>query len=108
MGANPRPEFDYDRLSEPALVALAKAHDEGAFRQIMTRFNQRLFRIARAVIRDDVEAEDVLQEAYTRAFVNLDRYRGESALFTWLAAIALNEARGRLRRRRNFADLDEV
>jgi len=71
----------------------------------MTRCNQRLFRIARAVIGNDTEAEDVLQEAYLRAFSALDGFRGESGVFTWLAAIVLNEARGRLRRRKRTVDM---
>lgn len=103
-----QPASAYESLSEARLVALARAGDAGAFRQIMTRFNQRLFRIARSVIRDDAEAEDVLQEAYTRAFSGFSAFRGDSGLFTWLVSITLNEARGRLRRRRPMVDLHEI
>jgi RNA polymerase sigma-70 factor (ECF subfamily) len=74
----------------------------------MTRSNQRLFRVARGVTRDESEAEDVLQEAYTRAFAKLETFRGESSLLTWLTRITLNEARGRLRKRRNTIDLDRL
>ncbi|GGF04425.1 RNA polymerase sigma factor [Aliidongia dinghuensis] len=92
--------LDYAGLEEDALLALAKAGDRETFRVIMTRSNQRLFRIARAIVGNDDEAEDVLQEAYLRAFANIAGFRGGSSLLTWLGAITLNEARGRLRRRR--------
>jgi RNA polymerase sigma-70 factor, ECF subfamily len=100
--------LDYGALAEGELVRLAQAGDHGAFRAIMQRCNQRLFRIARSVVRDDDEAEDVLQEAYTRAFAALGGFRGESSLFTWLTRITLNEARGRLRKRRPSLGLEAV
>ena len=59
-------------------------------------------------VRDDAEAEDVVQETYVRAFTHLSSFRGEAALATWLTRIALNEALGRLRRRRPRADLAEI
>jgi RNA polymerase sigma factor (sigma-70 family) len=99
---------DYASLKEEALVALAKAGDSEAFRLIMTYCNQRLFRIARAVLGSDEEAEDVMQEAYLRAFTNIGGFRGDSSLFTWLGAITLNEARGRLRRSRPMVDLTAI
>jgi RNA polymerase sigma-70 factor (ECF subfamily) len=94
------PALAYARLSETALVRLAQEGDRDAFRAIMTRCNQRLFRIARGVLGDDTEAEDALQEAYLRAFAGIAGFRSESSLQTWLSTIVLNEARGRLRRRR--------
>ncbi len=99
---------NYESLAEDELVALAQRGERGAFAGIMQRYNQRLFRVARSVVRDDHEAEDVLQEAYTRAFANFAGFRGESALATWLTTITLNEARGRLRRRRNNVGLEAV
>ncbi len=100
--------IDYLGLPEPELVAYARAGDRQAFRAIMKRCNQRLFRIARAVVRDDAEAEDVLQEAYTRAFGAIAMFRGESGIATWLTRIVLNEAHGRLRQRRITVELDQV
>lgn len=105
---NDRIDIDYDRLSENDLASHAKRGDHGAFREIMQRCNQRLFRIARSVVRDDHEAEDVLQEAYTRAFAAIGGFRAESSLFTWLTQITLNEARGRLRKRRPSVQLQDV
>jgi RNA polymerase sigma-70 factor (ECF subfamily) len=103
-----RHAHDYLGLPEPELVGFARAGDREAFRAIMTRCNQRLFRVARAVVRDEAEAEDVLQEAYTRAFAAISDFRGEAGIATWLTRIVLNEAHGRLRSRRPTVELDAV
>ncbi len=97
---------DYAALPEGELVRLARAGQRAAFAAIMQRCNQRLFRVARSVLRDEVEAEDVLQDAYINAFRKLDSFRGDSSLLTWLTTITLNEARARLRRRRESVSLD--
>jgi RNA polymerase sigma factor (sigma-70 family) len=70
---------------------------------IIKRHNQRLYRVARAVLDDDTEAEDVLQETYIQAFTHLSDFRGDARLSTWLTRIALNEALGRRRQRRPVA-----
>jgi len=93
-------------LAEGELVVLARRGDATAFRTIMQRHNRRLFRAARGVLHDDAEAEDVVQEAYARAFQALGGFRGECGLSTWLTRIALNEASGRLRRRRTSVALE--
>jgi RNA polymerase sigma factor (sigma-70 family) len=100
--------LNYMAMDESGLVACAKSGDREAFRAIMQRCNQRLFRVARALVGGDDEAEDVLQEAYLHAFAGISNFRGEAELLTWLTAIALNEARGRLRKRRPMLDLDIV
>ena len=82
------------------LVRRARGRDEAAIRAIMQSNNRRLYRLARGILRNDSEAEDVVQETYVRAFTHLDGFRGESSLATWLARIAMNEALGRLRRQR--------
>ena len=99
---------DYTHLPESDLVGFARLGDHGAFRAIMQRCNQRLFRVARAVVRDDAETEDVLQEAYARAFAAIAGFRGEAAVVTWLTRIVLNEAHGRLRRRRDMIDVGDI
>ena len=99
---------DYVALDQADLVRLAQAGDREAFRAIMQQGNQRLFRIARGVVRDDAEAEDVLQEAYVRAFAAIGGFRGEAGVMTWLTRIVLNEARDRVRRRRTTVDMDIV
>ncbi|NYJ13152.1 RNA polymerase sigma-70 factor (ECF subfamily) [Rhizobium leguminosarum] len=95
-------------LADADLVRLAKMGDEPAIRAIVQRHNQRLFRTARAIIRNDVEAEDVVQATYIKAFTNLATFRGEAELSTWLTRIALNEALGRVRARKNTTGLEEI
>lgn len=92
-----RPDATSDDMD---LVSRALARDSDAFRAIMKRNNQRLYRIARAIVRHDAEAEDVVQEAYMHAFSHLEAFRGGSSLTTWLSRITINEALGRLRKRR--------
>jgi RNA polymerase sigma-70 factor (ECF subfamily) len=98
----------YDRLDDAKLIELARTGDPGVFRAIMQRHNRRLYRVARGVLGDDAEAEDVVQEAYMRAFENLAGFRGESSLATWLTRIAVNEALGRKRKRRPTIDLRDL
>jgi RNA polymerase sigma-70 factor, ECF subfamily len=90
---------------DAALAARALAGEGEAFRTIMRAHNRRLYRIARGVVRDDAEAEDVVQAAYVRAFTHLGSFRAEASLGTWLARIVMNEALGRLRTRRPTVDL---
>lgn len=97
--------LDLDALPDAELVGLARQGNGSAFRAIMQRHNRRLYRVARSVLQDDSEAEDVVQEAYVRAFGALSDFRGDSSLSTWLTRIALNEALGRRRRRRPVVDL---
>jgi len=95
------------RLPEEAeLVERARGGQAAAVRLIIRQHNQRLYRIARSILRDDSEAEDALQEAYARAFTNLASFRGEARLGTWLARIVMNEALGRLRGRRPTVELN--
>ena len=93
---------------ENELVRRARAGDGAAFRAIMAQSNQRLFRTARSIMRDDAEAEDVLQEAYMRAFRALGDFRAQSSITTWLTRIVINEARGRLRRRRTMVGIEQI
>lgn len=89
-----------DTLSEPDLVALAVRGNGAAFERLMRRYNQLLFRTARSLMKDDSAAEEVVQDAYLRAWKALDQFRAESKLSTWLVRIVTNEALGRLRRHR--------
>jgi len=81
------------------------ALDARAFEEIMRKHNRMLFRTARAILRDDAEAEDALQEAYVQAFRSMDTFRAESKLSTWLARIVANEALMRLRKRARRAEI---
>lgn len=96
IGAAPEP-------TEAELVARLAKRDEAAVRSTIRRYNQRLYRLARSVVRDDTEAEEVLQQAYFQAFTHIEGFRGEAKLSTWLSRIVLNEALGRLRRNRRAA-----
>src|SRR5215510_7170265 len=90
------------------LIRRTLERDEAAVRAIMTANNRRLYRLARGILRNDAEAEDVVQETYVRAFTHLAEFRGASSLATWLARIAINEALGRLRRARPGAELNAL
>jgi RNA polymerase sigma-70 factor (ECF subfamily) len=103
-----RQSIDPAKLADPELAALAATGHAAAFRLIMERNNGRLYRVARAVLKNDGEAEDAVQEAYVRAFTRLAGFRGRSSLSTWLTRIVLNEALGRLRRRRPTTELSEI
>jgi RNA polymerase sigma-70 factor, ECF subfamily len=81
-----------------ALARRIAAGDKVAFESLMRRYNRRLYRLARATLRDDSEAKDALQEAYIRAYRSMSQFRGESALSTWLSRLVLNECGARRRR----------
>jgi RNA polymerase sigma-70 factor (ECF subfamily) len=94
--------------SDNELLCRARAGDRAAFGAIVARANQPLFRVARSVVRDDSEAEDVLQESYLRAFRAIGGFRGEADILTWLTRIVVNEARGRLRKRRPTVAVEQI
>jgi RNA polymerase sigma-70 factor (ECF subfamily) len=90
------------------LLERARAKDPAAIRTLVRANNQRLFRVARSILKDDWEAEDAVQEAYMRAFSRLSEFEGRSTLSTWLTRIVVNEALGRLRRRKPAAGLGDL
>ena len=96
------------RLSDEEIVERVLGGNTALFEVIVRRHNQRLFRAARSVVRDDAEAEDVMQEGYVRAFVNLDQFAGEARFSTWLTKIVIYEALGRLRRAKRQEELPEA
>jgi RNA polymerase sigma-70 factor (ECF subfamily) len=91
--------------SDGELLRLARDRDPAAFRILIRRHDRYLYRIARSVLLDDHEAEDVVQETYVRAFTRLVNFRGDASLSTWLTRIALNEALQRRRRRTVHIDV---
>lgn len=93
--------------SDVALVAAVLAGDTGAFEVLMRRYNRVLFRTARAILHHDADAEEAVQEAYLKAYLNLGNFAGDARLSTWLVKIAVNESLGRLRRRMPGGALDE-
>lgn len=100
--------LDYTVLDDEALVAMVRRGDGEAFRQVVQRFGRHLYRMARAVVNDDMEAEDVVQDAFMRAWRRFDTFRGEASLRAWLTSILLNEARSRLRKRRVIVGLEQI
>ncbi|MFS2019633.1 RNA polymerase sigma factor [Massilia sp. CT11-108] len=95
-------------LDDDALLRRIRAGDRDAFSDLMRRYNRRLYRVARSVLRDDAEAEDALQDAYLQAYRALPGFRGESALGTWLTRIVVNAALMRQRKNGRLADVIEL
>ncbi len=100
--------IEYTALDAAALADLVRGGDREAFRYIMQRFGRHLYRIARGVVNDDMEAEDIVQEAFMRAYRRFDTFRGDAPLQTWLISILLNEARSRLRKRHTMVGLEQI
>jgi RNA polymerase sigma-70 factor (ECF subfamily) len=105
MATRARPDTLPPDAPEAELAARAARGDPAAFERIMRRYNRTLFRTARAILRDDAEAEDALQEAYLQAYRALGGFRGDARLSTWLARIVANEALQRLRKRERRAEI---
>jgi RNA polymerase sigma-70 factor (ECF subfamily) len=93
--------------SDEEVVDLVLAGRTALFELLMRRHNERLYRAARAILKDDREAEDVMQQAYVNAFTHLRQFNGQARFATWLTRIAVNEALARARRRGKYAAFDE-
>ncbi len=92
-------------LSDEEVVRRILDGETALFELIMRRYNQRLYRVARAILRDDAEAEDVMQDAYVRAYGHLSQFAGRSQFATWLTRIAIHEALARVQRRKKTDQL---
>ena len=95
-------------LTDEELVRATLDGDRGSFAVLMRRHNQRLFRTVRAVLRDDAEVEDAVQQAYIAAYRALADFRGDAKFSTWITRIALREAFGRIRKRDRFREVKDV
>ncbi|MGZ4841763.1 MAG: sigma-70 family RNA polymerase sigma factor, partial [Candidatus Angelobacter sp.] len=95
--------------SEMALVQAAKKGDLEAFSELVRRYDRNVFRIAQHITHNEEDAQDVVQDAFLKAYQNLEQFQGNSKFYTWLVRIAVNEALMRLRKRRNdrTVSLDE-
>jgi RNA polymerase sigma-70 factor (ECF subfamily) len=95
-------------LDDDGLLHRIRAGDRDAFSLLMRRYNRRLYRVARSVLRDDAEAEDALQDAYLQAYRALPGFRGDAALGTWLTRIVVNAALMRQRKTGRLAEVIEL
>jgi RNA polymerase sigma-70 factor (ECF subfamily) len=87
----------WDHIPDEELVRLIRGGDAALYEILMRRYNQRIYRIVLTILRNDAEAEDVMQEAYVRAYQHLGEFAGEAKFSTWLTKIAIYEAMGRVR-----------
>ena len=91
-------------LSDEEVVERVLAGDTALYEVVMRRYNTRLYRVARAILKNDGEAEDVMQDAYVRAFQYLGQFAGRSKFSTWLTRIAVHEALARARKAKRFEE----
>lgn len=87
-------------ISDRELIDQTLAGDGNAFAMIVERFQRKIYRTARAIVRDDMEADTITQDTFVQAYTNLSRFEGRAELETWLTRIAINRSRDSLRRRR--------
>ena len=102
----PAPTAAIDKnISDAELAQRIAANDHQAFELLMRRHNQTLYRTARSILRDDAEAEDVVQDAYLQAYRGIDKFRGDAKLSTWLTRIVVNEAIAKSRKSSRRAEV---
>lgn len=94
-------------LSDEEVVARVRGGETALYEVLMRRYNQRVYRVARSILRNDAEAEDVMQDAYVRAYQHLDQFAGRAGFATWLTRIAVHEALARARRSNRWESLDD-
>jgi RNA polymerase sigma-70 factor (ECF subfamily) len=100
--------MDITALTDLDVVRRVKAGEGALFELVMRRYNQRLYRIARAILHGDAEVEDVMQETYLRAYAHLDQFADRAKFSTWLTRITVYEALARVRRRGRLLDIDAM
>jgi RNA polymerase sigma-70 factor (ECF subfamily) len=93
--------------SDDEIVRQVLGGKTALFELLMRRYNERVYRAARAIVRDEHEAEDVMQQAYVNAFTHLRQFNGAARFSTWLTRIAVNESLARMRRRGKYEEFDD-
>jgi RNA polymerase sigma-70 factor (ECF subfamily) len=93
-------------ISDEEVVRRVRAGEHELFEILMRRYNQRLYRVARSIVKNEAEAEDVMQQAYVSAYTHLEQFAERARFSTWLTRIAVYEALGRLRRRRRVREVE--
>ena len=106
-GESVSPALERSDQSDEGIVQAVLAGNTALFELLMRRYNERLYRTARAITRDDREAEDVIQQAYVNAYANLRQFKGDARFATWLTRIAINEALARVRRRGRYEPFED-
>ena len=94
------PASNPQTFDETALVERARTGDQQAFGELVNQYERKIYRLAMNITRNEEDAEDVLQEAFLKAYEHLDRFKGDSKFYTWIVRIAVNEALMKLRRRK--------
>ena len=104
---SPAVALENSRDSDAEIIQQVLAGNTALFELLMHRYNERIYRAARSIVRDEQEAEDVMQQAYVNAFTHLRQFNGSAQFSTWLTRIAINEALARVRRRGRYEALDD-
>src|SRR5215831_16436057 len=94
-------EVTIPEISDEEIVRKVIDGDTALFEVLMRRYNQRLFRVARSIVKNDLETEDIIQDAYVKAYEHLSQFEGRARFSTWLTKIAIYEAYARVRRINN-------
>ena len=97
----------WNELTDEQVVTQVIGGQTALFEVLMRRYNERVYRVARAIVRDDEEAEDVMQQAYVNAYAHLRQFNGKARFSTWLTKIAINESLARVRRRGKYELYDD-
>ncbi|HJR60434.1 MAG TPA: RNA polymerase sigma factor [Vicinamibacterales bacterium] len=104
---SPAVVFEGAEQSDEDIIRQVLEGNTAMFELLMRRYNERVYRAARAIVRDEQEAEDVMQQAYVNAFTHLRQFNGAARFSTWLTKIAINESLARLRRRKRYEPFDD-
>jgi len=104
---NAAPAVEWGEQSDEGIVQAVLDGNTALFELLMRRYNERLYRTARAITRDDREAEDVMQQAYVNAYTSLRQFKGQTRFATWLTRITINEALARVRRRGRYEPFED-
>src|SRR6188768_4532466 len=106
-GASPSTGSERPEQPDAEVIAQVLQGNTAMFELLMRRYNERVYRTARAIVRDEQEAEDVMQQAYVNAFTHLRQFKGSALFSTWLTRIAVNEALARVRRKGRYEAFDD-
>ncbi len=107
MAQSPAVTVDDGEQPDELLIQQVLGGNTALFELLMRRYNERVYRAARAIVRDEQEAEDVMQQAYVNAFTHLNQFTGAARFSTWLTRIAINEALARVRRQGKYESFDD-